>query len=101
MSGTRRRSGRSRRYVEEEEEPEIDPEVNLLIQMLQQQQAMHRQYWEQQAQAERHHREMIHILQKQRVQPQPQPEQGVQLQAPRGNPIFREFCRMNPPTFEG
>ncbi|MCI62440.1 hypothetical protein A2U01_0083697, partial [Trifolium medium] len=34
------------------------------------------------------------------VQPQPQPNQGAQPQAPRGNPVFREFCRMNLPTFE-
>ncbi|MCI75782.1 hypothetical protein A2U01_0097051, partial [Trifolium medium] len=56
--------------------------------MLEQQQAMHWQYREQQAQAERHHREMMHNLQQQRVQPLPQPEQGAQPQAPRGNPIF-------------
>ncbi|MCI06158.1 hypothetical protein A2U01_0027215 [Trifolium medium] len=101
MSGARRRFERSRRYVEEGEEPEINPEVNLLIQMLQKQQAMHRQYREQQAQAERHHKEMMHVLQQQRVQPQPQPEQRVKLQAPRGDHVFREFCRMNPPTFKG
>ncbi|MCI52696.1 hypothetical protein A2U01_0073942, partial [Trifolium medium] len=59
---------------------------------------MHRQYREQQAQAERHHREMMQILQ-QRVEPPP--EQEVQPQIPRGNPVFRELCRMNPPTFEG
>ncbi|MCI88386.1 hypothetical protein A2U01_0109673, partial [Trifolium medium] len=50
---------------------------------------------------------MMHDLHQQKaeqpppVQPQPQPNQGVQPQAPMGNPIFREFCRMNPPTFEG
>ncbi|MCI65225.1 hypothetical protein A2U01_0086483, partial [Trifolium medium] len=47
---------------------------------------------------------MTQVLQQQRDQPppvqlQPQPEQGAQ--APRGNPVFREFCRMNSPTFEG
>ncbi|MCI76153.1 hypothetical protein A2U01_0097422, partial [Trifolium medium] len=62
---------------------------------------MHRQYQEQQAQAERYHMEMMQILQQQRVQPPLQPEQEVQPQVPRGNPVFREFCRMNPPTFEG
>ncbi|MCI46044.1 hypothetical protein A2U01_0067284, partial [Trifolium medium] len=76
------------------------------VHMLHQQQAMHRQYQEQQAQAERHHREMMQVLQEQRaqpppVQPQPQPGQGAPPQVPRGNPVFREFCRMNPPTFEG
>ncbi|MCI44548.1 hypothetical protein A2U01_0065787, partial [Trifolium medium] len=103
--------GRPRRYVEEEEEPEVDPGGNLWVHMLQQQRAMlqqqqemHHQYQEQQAQAERQHREMMQVLQQQRTeQPpvQPQPNQGVQPQAPRGNPIFREFCRLNPPTFEG
>ncbi|MCI22362.1 hypothetical protein A2U01_0043538, partial [Trifolium medium] len=48
---------------------------------------------------------MMHVLQQQRTeQPppvQPPPNQGAQPQAPRGNPVFREFCRMNPPTFEG
>ncbi|MCI65567.1 hypothetical protein A2U01_0086825, partial [Trifolium medium] len=48
---------------------------------------------------------MMQVLHQQRakqppVQPQPQPNQGAQPQAQRGNPIFREFCRMNPPTFE-
>ncbi|MCI41652.1 hypothetical protein A2U01_0062885, partial [Trifolium medium] len=99
MSGARRRSVRPRRYIEEE--PEVEPEANMWIQMLQQQQVMHRQYREQQAQAKRHHREMMHMLQQQRVQPQPQPEQEVRPQVPRGNLVFREFCRMNPPTFEG
>ncbi|MCI64302.1 hypothetical protein A2U01_0085560, partial [Trifolium medium] len=49
---------------------------------------------------------MMQVLQQQRaepppVQPQPQPERGVQPQVPRGNPVFREFCRMNPPIFKG
>ncbi|MCI69480.1 hypothetical protein A2U01_0090742, partial [Trifolium medium] len=48
---------------------------------------------------------MMQVLQQQRAeQPppvQPQPIQGVQPQVPRGDPIFREFCRLNPPTFEG
>ncbi|MCI58421.1 hypothetical protein A2U01_0079676, partial [Trifolium medium] len=62
---------------------------------------------EQQAQAERHHWEMMQVLQQQKraeqppIQPQPQPNQGAQSQVPRGNPVFCEFCRMNPPTFEG
>ncbi|MCI57266.1 hypothetical protein A2U01_0078517, partial [Trifolium medium] len=62
------------RYVEEEEEPEMDLGGNMWVQMLQQQQAMlqqqqvmHRQYREQQVQVERHHREMMHVLQQQRV----------------------------------
>ncbi|MCI88431.1 hypothetical protein A2U01_0109718, partial [Trifolium medium] len=63
--------------------------------MLQQQQAMHHQYQAQQAQAERQHREMMQVLQQQRAeQPPPvqlQPNQGVQPQVPRGNPVFREF----------
>ncbi|MCI90003.1 hypothetical protein A2U01_0111292 [Trifolium medium] len=62
MSGARRGPGRPRRYVEEEEETEIDPGGNIWVQMLQQQQAMHRQYQEQQTQAERHHREMMQVL---------------------------------------
>ncbi|MCI66015.1 hypothetical protein A2U01_0087273, partial [Trifolium medium] len=83
-------------YVEEEEEPQLDPGGNMWVQMLQQQQAMHRQYQEHQAQVERHHREMMQVLQQQRaeqpplVQPQPQPNQGAQPQTPRGNPVFRE-----------
>ncbi|MCI56946.1 hypothetical protein A2U01_0078197, partial [Trifolium medium] len=86
------------------EEPEMDPGGNMWVQMLQQHQAMHRQYQKQHALAERHHREMMQVLHQQRAeQPpvQPQPNQGAQPQALRGNPIFREFCRMNPPTFEG
>ncbi|MCI66719.1 hypothetical protein A2U01_0087977, partial [Trifolium medium] len=55
----RRGLGRPRRYVEEEVEPENDPGANMWVQMLQQQQAMHRQYQKQQAQVERHHREMM------------------------------------------
>ncbi|MCI72649.1 hypothetical protein A2U01_0093912, partial [Trifolium medium] len=43
----------------------------------------------------------MHVLQQQRVQPQPPPEREVQPQVLRGNPVFREFCRMKPPTFEG
>ncbi|MCI90308.1 hypothetical protein A2U01_0111600, partial [Trifolium medium] len=60
MSGARGRSGRSKRYLEEEEECEIDHGGNMWVQMLQQQRAvlqqqqvMHRQYRDQQAQAER------------------------------------------------
>ncbi|MCI77995.1 hypothetical protein A2U01_0099265, partial [Trifolium medium] len=47
-------------------------------------------------QTERQHREMMQVLQQQRAeQPpiHPQPNQGVQPQVPRGNPVFREFCR--------
>ncbi|MCI45415.1 hypothetical protein A2U01_0066654 [Trifolium medium] len=62
MSGARRGPERPRRHVAEEVEPEIDPRANMWVQMLQQQQAMHRQYQEQQAQAERHHREMIRAV---------------------------------------
>ncbi|MCI86930.1 hypothetical protein A2U01_0108211, partial [Trifolium medium] len=54
------------RYVEEEEEHEMDPGGNMWVQMLQQQQtmlqqqqAMHHQYQAQQAQTERQHREMM------------------------------------------
>ncbi|MCI88012.1 hypothetical protein A2U01_0109298, partial [Trifolium medium] len=50
MSGAWRGPERPRWHVEEEVEPEIDPGVNMWIQMLQQQQSMHRQYQEQQAQ---------------------------------------------------
>ncbi|MCI89514.1 hypothetical protein A2U01_0110803, partial [Trifolium medium] len=59
MSRARRGPGRPRRYVEEEVELEVNLGENMWVQMLQQQQAMHRQYQEQQAQAERHHREMM------------------------------------------
>ncbi|MCI82236.1 hypothetical protein A2U01_0103510, partial [Trifolium medium] len=65
-----------RRPVMEEVEPEVNPGENMLVQLLQQQQAMHRQYQKQQAQAERHHREMMQVLQHQRAEPppvQPQP----------------------------
>ncbi|MCI65460.1 hypothetical protein A2U01_0086718, partial [Trifolium medium] len=44
---------------------------------------------------------MMHVLQQHRVQPPPPPEQEVQPQVPKGNPVFRELCRMNPPTFKG
>ncbi|MCI86069.1 hypothetical protein A2U01_0107348, partial [Trifolium medium] len=59
MSGARRGPRSPRRYVEEEVEPKVNPGGNMWVQLLQQQQAMHRQYQEQQAQAERHHREMM------------------------------------------
>ncbi|MCI79893.1 hypothetical protein A2U01_0101164, partial [Trifolium medium] len=59
MSGARRGPRRPRRPVMEEVEPEVNPGENMLVQLLQQQQVMHRQYQEQQAQAERHHREMM------------------------------------------
>ncbi|MCI85110.1 hypothetical protein A2U01_0106389, partial [Trifolium medium] len=68
MSGARRGPGRPRRYVEEDVEPKNDPGANTWVQMLQQQHAMHRQYQEQQAQAERHHREMMQVLQQQRAE---------------------------------
>ncbi|MCI57599.1 hypothetical protein A2U01_0078850, partial [Trifolium medium] len=75
MSGARRGPGRPMRHVEEEEEPEMDPGGNLWVQMLQQhqamlqqQQAMHHQYQEQQAHAERKHREMMQVLQQQRAE---------------------------------
>ncbi|MCI66505.1 hypothetical protein A2U01_0087763, partial [Trifolium medium] len=71
MSGARRGPGRLRNHVEEEVEPEIDPGENMWVQMLQQQQPMHRQYQEQQAQVERHYREMMQVLQQQRAQPPP------------------------------
>ncbi|MCI92677.1 hypothetical protein A2U01_0113974, partial [Trifolium medium] len=47
MSGARRGPGRPRRHVEEEVEPEFDPGADMWVQLLQQQQAMHRQYQEQ------------------------------------------------------
>ncbi|MCI38361.1 hypothetical protein A2U01_0059589, partial [Trifolium medium] len=68
MSGARKGPGRPRRPVAEEVEPEVNPEGNMLVQLLQQQQAMHRQYQEQQTQAERHHREMMQVLQQQRAE---------------------------------
>ncbi|MCI63585.1 hypothetical protein A2U01_0084842, partial [Trifolium medium] len=71
MSGARRVPGRPRRYVEEEVEPENDPGANMWVQMLQQQQAMHRQYQEQQVQVERHHREMMQVFQQQRAEQPP------------------------------
>ncbi|MCI73427.1 hypothetical protein A2U01_0094691, partial [Trifolium medium] len=67
MSGAQRGPGRPRRHVEEEVDPEIDPGANMWVQMLQQQQAMHRQYQEQQAQTERHHREVMQVLQQHRA----------------------------------
>ncbi|MCI68027.1 hypothetical protein A2U01_0089286, partial [Trifolium medium] len=70
MSGARKGPGRPRRYVDEEEEPEMDHGGNMWVQMLQQQQtmlqqqqAMHHQYQARQAQAERQHREMMQVLQ--------------------------------------
>ncbi|MCI78241.1 hypothetical protein A2U01_0099511, partial [Trifolium medium] len=69
MSGARRGPGRPRRHAVEEVEPEVNPGENMWVQLLQQQQAMHRQYQEQQAQNERHHREMMQVLQQQRAEP--------------------------------
>ncbi|MCI88342.1 hypothetical protein A2U01_0109629, partial [Trifolium medium] len=49
MSGARRGPWRPRRPVVGEVEPEVNPGENMRVQLLQQQQAMHRQYQEQQA----------------------------------------------------
>ncbi|MCI69919.1 hypothetical protein A2U01_0091182, partial [Trifolium medium] len=56
----------------------MDPEGNMWVQMLQQQQAMlqqqqamHQQYQAQQAHAERQHREMMQVLQQQRTKQLP------------------------------
>ncbi|CAJ2628780.1 unnamed protein product [Trifolium pratense] len=101
MSGNRSgpESLRSNEIEEEDDMSDIDPNADMWVQMLHQQQLMHRQYQAQQAQADRHHREMMQALLQQRGQPQPEVAQPPPAQ--RGNPAYREFCRMNPPTFEG